>query len=258
MPRARSPNRVKAKELWVESGKKRRLKDIAKELGVSEEQVRKWKNQDKWESDNKVTLPKGKSNVTKQKGGQPGNKNAEGHGAPEGNKNAEKYGFFSKYLPEDSIQIIQDIESKDTIDMLWENILIQYTAIIRAQRIMYVTGKDEMIKELKKKKDADFDNGSSTEEEWNFQFAWDRQANFLTAQSRAMAELRSMIKQYDEFIKSGLATEEQKLRIEKLKAEVDIIRKGPGDEKKAEDWAKAVEEVAARRREKMQQVNQNE
>lgn len=43
------------------------LKDIAKELGVSEEQVRKWKSQDKWEND-KVTLPNKKnSNVTKTK-----------------------------------------------------------------------------------------------------------------------------------------------------------------------------------------------
>jgi len=62
--RPRSPNRDKAFRLWVDSGKKRKLKDIAEELVVSEEQVRKWKNQDKWD---KVTLPKTKSNVTNQK-----------------------------------------------------------------------------------------------------------------------------------------------------------------------------------------------
>lgn len=64
MARPRSPNRDKAFRLWVDSGKKRKLKDIAEELVVSEEQVRKWKNQDKWD---KVTLPKTKSNVTNQK-----------------------------------------------------------------------------------------------------------------------------------------------------------------------------------------------
>jgi phage terminase small subunit len=67
MPRERSPNRDKAKELWLVSGKTRLLKDIAKELEVSEEQIRKWKSQDKWEADKKVTLPKNKSNVTKKK-----------------------------------------------------------------------------------------------------------------------------------------------------------------------------------------------
>ena len=54
MARPRSPNRDKACELWLKSGKKRQLKDIAAELGVSEEQIRKWKNQDQWD---KVTLP---------------------------------------------------------------------------------------------------------------------------------------------------------------------------------------------------------
>ncbi|MFL0198302.1 hypothetical protein ACJDU8_22455 [Clostridium sp. WILCCON 0269] len=41
---------------------------------------------------------------------------------------------------------------KDPLDMLWENIIIQYTAIARSQRIMDVTEKSEMIKELKKSK----------------------------------------------------------------------------------------------------------
>ena len=93
MPRARSPNRERAFQLWQESNGKRELKDIAAELGVSPEQVRKWKHTDNWNAKReKGTLPKGKGNVTKRKrGGQPGNKNAVGNpggGAPFGNKNA--------------------------------------------------------------------------------------------------------------------------------------------------------------------------
>lgn len=94
MARPRSPNRDKAKELWIKSGRTRLLKDIAEELNVSEEQVRKWKNQDRWD---KVTLPNDNSNATKQKGGQLGNKNAAGNkgGAPpRHNKNALKTGEF--------------------------------------------------------------------------------------------------------------------------------------------------------------------
>ncbi len=115
MPRARSPNRDKARELWLQSEKKRLLKDIAAELGVSEEQVRKWKNQDAWNAAvQKVTLPKadnGNSNVTKQRGGQPGNQNAAGHGAPEGNHNSLKHGIYSKIywdtLDEEEHQMVE-------------------------------------------------------------------------------------------------------------------------------------------------------
>ena len=95
MPRPRSPNRDKAFELWKESGKNRTLKEIAQELGVSESQVRKWKNLDKW--DEAQALPnvtksignaaESKGNVTieektpKQKrGGQKGNQNRYVHG----------------------------------------------------------------------------------------------------------------------------------------------------------------------------------
>ena len=88
MPRARSPKRNEAYQLWLASDGKKKLKDIAAELGVSETQIRKWKNQDKW---NGNVTNQMKGNVTKRKrGGQPGNKNAVGHGAPKGNQNAVK------------------------------------------------------------------------------------------------------------------------------------------------------------------------
>lgn len=151
------------------------------------------------------------------------------------NKNAEKHGFFSKYLPEETLDIIQEIKEKNPLDILWENIQIQYAAIIRAQRIMYVTEKEEMIKELKKEKEYSTETGGGTEAEWEFQFAWDRQATFLQAQSRAMAELRNMIKQYEELLNANrdIATEEQKLRIEKLKVEIEKV-KGQDKEKPIE------------------------
>lgn len=63
MPRERSPKRDLAYQLWLESKQKKKLKDIAEELGVSESLVRKWKNQDKWNSN----VTKSKGNVTKQK-----------------------------------------------------------------------------------------------------------------------------------------------------------------------------------------------
>lgn len=189
MPRARSPKRDQAYQIWIDSGGNKKLKDIAAELEVSETQVRKWKNQDRWNSN--VTNPN--SNVTKRKhGGQPGNKNAAGHGAPKRNKNAEKYGFFSKYLPEETVSIIQEMP-EDPLDVLWDQIQIAYAAIIRAQQIMYVRDAEDKTVEKIERKD-----GNVIGEKWEVQQAWDKQANFLKAQSRAQGELRSMIKQYKE------------------------------------------------------------
>lgn len=148
MPRARSPNREKARELWLASGKKRLLKDIASELGVSETQVRKWKSQDGWE---KVTLPKEKekkkSNVTKRKrGGQPGNKNGVGHGAPKGNKNNYKHGLYERIywdtLDEEEKQMIQDMHYEE------ERLLQEQIALlsVRERRLL------KTIAEYKEKK----------------------------------------------------------------------------------------------------------
>lgn len=118
---------------------------------------------------------------------------------------------------------MKEISEKNQLDILWEQITIQYAAIIRAQRIMYVENKEEMIKELKKHETTEF----GEKIEYEFQFAWDRHATFLNAQSRAMGELRSLIKQYDNMVNDNpdLATEEQKLRIEKLKGEVNNLNK---------------------------------
>ena len=218
MPRPRSPNRDKALQLWLDSGRKRQLKDIAAELQVSEEQIRKWKNQDKWD---KVTLPNAKGNVTNHKGAPAGNQNAVGHGAPKQNKNAEKYGFFSKYLPEETVSIIQEMPT-DPLDVLWDQIQIAYAAIIRAQQIMYVRDRDDMTTT----KIEEGYGEKSTREKWEVQQAWDKQGNFLQAQARAQSELRSLVKQYDELLHKrwDLATEEQKARIAQIRAQTDKLK----------------------------------
>ncbi|HCQ5967829.1 TPA: helix-turn-helix domain-containing protein [Clostridioides difficile] len=189
-------------------------KEISAKYDISLNTLKSWIKRYNWSSEKKKSAPKSK------RGAPIGNKNATG---PPGNKNAEKFGFFSKYLPEETQDLINEIKNKDKFDILWEQITIQYAAIIRAQKIMYVKDKEEMIKELKKHESTE--NGERIE--YEFQFAWDRQASFLNAQSRAMSELRSLIKQYDEMIHKdwNLATEEQKNRVEKLKCEVANLSK---------------------------------
>ncbi|MBU3102980.1 terminase small subunit [Clostridium gasigenes] len=72
MARARSPAREKAREIYLKAKGNIKLLDIAKELGVLDTQIRKWKSQDKWQQELKGTLPiekenKKKGNVTKKK-----------------------------------------------------------------------------------------------------------------------------------------------------------------------------------------------
>lgn len=169
-----------------------KYKDIAEKYGVTLNTVKSWKVRYGW---NKKSVHTKTEKVCIQKrkhGGQPGNKNAAGHGAPKRNKNAEKYGFFSKYLPEETVSIIQEMP-EDPLDVLWDQIQIAYAAIIRAQQIMYVRDAEDKTVEKIERKD-----GNVIGEKWEVQQAWDKQANFLKAQSRAQGELRSMIKQYKE------------------------------------------------------------
>ncbi|MER3125598.1 phage terminase small subunit [Bacillus pumilus] len=206
-----------------------KYKDLAEKYGVSINTIKSWKKRHGWER--KKGAPKEKSVHTK-KGGQPGNKNAIGNsgGAPARNQNAKTHGFYSKHMPAEAFEIMQDIQEFSPVDLLWEQIQIQFTAIVRAQKIMFVESKDEMIKELKKKKSVVSDSADIEEEEYEFQFAWDRHATFLNAQSRAMSELRGLIKQFDniahETDERRLKLEQMRLNIDKTKAEVEKMELG--------------------------------
>lgn len=223
---ARAPDeRVnRAKELFDQGMK---LIEIAKTLQVSEGTVRSWKSRYKWDN---ATLQKGKRNVAKRKrGAQPGNKNA--NGGPPGNRKAEKFGFFSKHLPQETLSIIQEMP-EDPLDILWDQIQLAYAAIVRAQTIMYVKDSEDMT--TTKISEGSSDSGYS--EKWEVQQAWDKQGNFLQAQARAQKTLESLIKNYDDLLHRSweLASDEQKARIENIKASTAKI-KGEDTDAAAED-----------------------
>lgn len=197
-----------------------RQKDICDMLNISLNTLKSWINRGKWSQEKKA-----KKGAPKNKIGAPiGNINAKGNkggSAPPGNKNAEKHGFFSKYLPQDTLDLVNEINSMDPIDILWGNIQIQYAAIVRAQRIMHVKNQEDMTKVLKRQKESSGLNSDSWEKEYELQYAWDKQNTFLSAQSRAITTLYGLIKQYVELTKDTLSTEEQKARIAVLKSKVN-------------------------------------
>ncbi|MGR6008085.1 phage terminase small subunit [Bacillus cereus] len=212
-----------------------KYKDIAEKHEVSINTIKSWRKRHGWnrkgvhpneekgctlnEEKKKTGAPIGNKNAVGNSGNKNpkwGNKNALGHGPPKGNDNAVTHGFFRKYFPEDVADLAAEIMEKNPIDMLWENITIQYTAIIRAQRLMFVKDQEDMSREIKKETDM----GT----EYEIQFAWDKHANFLNAQSRAMSTLSSLIRDFDKLAnvddERRMKLEQMKLGIEKTKAEI--------------------------------------
>ncbi|MEV2911201.1 phage terminase small subunit, partial [Paenibacillus larvae] len=141
------------------------------------------------------------------------------------NSNAVTHGFFRKYFPEETMEIMEQISERSPLDLLWDQITIQYTAIVRAQRIMYVRDREDQTKVLKREKHTD----TSYENEYELQHAWDKQATFLQAQSRAMSTLLNLIRQYKD-MSSGLGDEKRILEVQKLEAEVQALNKDAGPE----------------------------
>lgn len=255
MARARNPNREKAKEIWLGSGGMKKLKDIAEELGCSDSQIRKWKSQDKWDEELKSNAPNDNSNVTKEKEGYQsakGNTNAKGNkggSAPHDNKNAVSHGLFAKWLPDDTRELLQEIYTSEPADIIWNNIMIQYTAIIRSQRIMFV--QDELdttsnVTEVAVEPtlvDKQTNMPVKRSEKREYQYAWDKQANFLSAQSRAMGTLSNLIKQ---FVSLADEKDERRLKLETMQAQIKKLS-GPKEGEASKDWKQAVINAANKR-----------
>ena len=113
MARAPDPRIEQARAMYLEGQK---LVEIASQLNLPEGTVRRWKSTHKWESERSER--KSERSHKRKRGAQPGNHNSAG--GPPKNKKAEKYGFFSKYLPEETVSIIQEMPT-DPLDILWDS-----------------------------------------------------------------------------------------------------------------------------------------
>ena len=178
-----------------------KYREIAEKYGVSISTVKSWKSR-YWSREKVAT-----KNATI-----PNNK-----GAPEDNKNAVTHGLFANWLPSETLEIMNEVATSKPEDILWNNIMIQYTAIIRAQKIMYVDYEGSLSKEVSKWSSSD--SGSS--EEYAIQYAWDKQANFMNAQSRAMSTLSSLIRQ---FVSIADEHDERRKKLEYMDVQVNLAK----------------------------------
>lgn len=250
MARQRSPDRNKAYEIFKEHNGDITNRKIAELLSttektVSEKTVGGWKSKDGWidklngvldknerstpkkdaeYSKKKPGAPKGNKNAVNNRGGaKKGNKNAVGNpggSAPLRNGNAATHGLYRKYLPQELYDLKEELEkaiNNDPLSILWESIMLQHAQIIHAQRIMFVNNKEDMTKELRKKKLSE----SGFEEEWEIQFAWDKQASFLNAQSKALSTLSALIKDFDRLANID---DERRAKLEFIQVQIDKIK----------------------------------
>ncbi|WP_278529587.1 phage terminase small subunit [Enterococcus asini] len=224
MARKRNPMRDEAYRIWIESNKEKPLKEIADELGVSASTVRKWKSEDKWDSETKRSAPNEKERYDSMKG----NQNAKGNSGgspPLGNKNAVSHGLFANWLPEETKAIITELYTSDPADILWNNIMIQYTAIIRSQKIMnvqdeYDTTSDYTSVSFSPEYADKEGKPLKISESRQYQYAWDKQANFLNAQSRAMTTLSNLIKQ---FVAIADEQDTRRKKLELMDAQIKLV-----------------------------------
>lgn len=146
-------------------------------------------------------------------------------GAPKGNQNATKWGFWSRRVTPEQLALMQELDSTNPADILWYNILLSYSAIIRAQSLMWVQDANDH---------SDFGQGVNAQRQW----AWDKHAAFMAAQARAQAELRGLIK---EFVALADEQDARRQKLALLQAELtqkqlEIERlRNPGGESIADD-----------------------
>lgn len=225
MGRARDPNRDKAFEIYKQNNGNITNRKLGEMLGVPEKTISVWKLRDKW---NECSTTKNKSSTTKRTRGAPkGNKNSKG--ATTGNTNALKHGLFAKYLPQEVLGIVKELEEKSPIDILWENITLTYANLLHAQRVLFVQDKDDSTELIS----GEGLKGTTYEHHT----AWDKQGKALAAIAKTQGELRQMIKAYDELTRSPLVTEEQRLRIDTLKAKLQTEGDSDGEIIIIDSWS---------------------
>lgn len=130
------------------------------------------------------------------------------------NSNARTHGLFAKYLPKETVEIMDDLNGMSPLDILYMNIKMQFASIIRAQQIMFVENKDDHTTFKTKERSDDFADETQIE----VHASWDKQATFMNSLSRSMAELRNMLKQYVEL---STHDDDRLLEIKRMQAQID-------------------------------------
>jgi phage terminase small subunit len=174
-------DRREARRLYLESGGKLSLAEIARHMGRPASTVRNWKRNEGWDE-----LMKGR----------------EGEDKPV---------LHLSHVPGEVRTIMEAARGMDEKALLWEVILYQYASIVRAQELMHV--RDE--------NDTRFlARGEGEPVAYEPHAAWDRHASFMQAQSRAVSALNSSLKAYQQLLLGTHAADAKRQQAKLLKQKV--------------------------------------
>lgn len=268
MARKRDPRRDEAKKIWLDSGGKKVLKELASELNVSDSQIRKWKSVDKWAEELKGNVTKSNSNVTNKGGAPPGNKNAKGNkggSPPKGNKNAIKTGeyetIFADMLSDEEKDIYSNMND-DPFFILEEEIRIlkirQYRMLKRIKDAEAGLNDEEVerLQQLRKVKEPSVIDGKMVTVKR--EVLKDVQVTRKTfrklddilaiedALTRVSNQLIKVIKQQKELLSTNKKSLLMEAQIEKIKLETDKLSGGSSNDE-ADSWKQAVINAANKR-----------
>lgn len=145
------------------------------------------------------------------------------------NRAAMIHGLRSKFLFDEQVEIMEALQDFDVVDQLWLQIELSFSAIIRAQKIMWVEDSFDHLKETSGYSSGEGGSG----ETFKVIYAHERYEFYIKAQTRAFAEHRNLVKQFMDFTTEDderrLKLEQMQLNIDKTKAEIEKLdEKGDG------------------------------
>lgn len=226
MARPRSPNQDRAYEIYKEHDGNITNREIAAMLGEDEKVVAVWKSRGKWN----VVQQSKKSCTTKAKGGQPGNKNAVGHGGtgPPGNKNAVTTGEFETLFfdtLEDDERLLIDMIQPDK-----EKLLLQEIQLLTVRERRMLKRIDDLrdcdFTTVKKKKGTEKDKWTDLKED---QAVLGQIQSIEDALTRVQGRKQRAIESLHKF-----GFDDARLEIELMKVELATLKIG-GQEAEQED-----------------------
>ncbi|AJK87675.1 MULTISPECIES: hypothetical protein [Lysinibacillus] len=141
------------------------------------------------------------------------------------NRAAMIHGLRSKFLFDEQVEIMEALQDFNVVDQLWLQIELSFSAIIRAQKIMWVEDSLDHLKETSGYSSGEGGSG----ETFKVIYAHERYETYIKAQTRAFAEHRNLVKQFMDLTTEDderrLKLEQMKLNIDKTKAEIEKLDK---------------------------------
>ncbi len=226
------------------------LADLAEKHGIKLGTLKSRKSREKWsrdatkkdttkrvkvatKSDNDEVIqdaPPQKDGRLKKRSGNPNPPNQ----FTKRNRAAMIHGLRSKFLYDEQIEIMEALQDLDVVDQLWLQIELSFSAIIRAQKIMWVEDPFDHLKEVS----SEMSGESIDKVDYKVIYAHERYESYIKAQTRAFAEHRNLVKQFMDLTTEDderrLKLEQMQLNMEKTKTDIELskiaIRKENGDD----------------------------